>query len=132
MIEAIWIRSELAFASYATLTQGRTDDPENQRTLREAGMSAAQAEEHIETVSQQKELPEDIPTITVSEASPHLRRLLVNNGLVGSMSEAVRLINQGAVKVDGERVTGFNHPLRNESVIQVGKLKYVKVIIPGA
>ncbi len=93
--------------------------------------SAAEAEAHFERVVQKKELPEDIPTISVSEASPDLRRLLVNNGLVGSMSEAVRLINQGAVKVDGERVTDFNHPLRNESVIQVGKLKYVKVIIPG-
>ncbi|MDD5127143.1 MAG: tyrosine--tRNA ligase [Dehalococcoidales bacterium] len=96
--------------------------------LYDAG-AATEAEKHFEKVFQKQELPENVPTIQVSETSPDLRKLLVANKLVGSMSEAVRLINQGAVKVDGEKVTGFNHPLQNGCIIQVGKLKFVKVNI---
>lgn len=90
---------------------------------------AGEAEKHFAKVVQNKEVPDEMPTINVTESNPDIRRLLVANKLVGSMSEAVRLINQGAVKINGEKVTGFNVQIENESIIQVGKRLFVKVII---
>ncbi len=93
---------------------------------------AAAAAAHFARTVQNKEAPEDLPTVSVSGDNPDIRRLLVDNSLAGSMAAAARLVKQGAVKVDGDKVTSFNPHLRNGSVIQVGKLKFVKVVIPGA
>jgi tyrosyl-tRNA synthetase len=93
------------------------------------GKEADEAEKHFEKVVQKKEVPDDMPTINSSDANPDIRRLLVSNGLADSMSEVVRLINQGAVRVDGTKVTDFNVKIQNESVIQVGKRLFVKVIL---
>ncbi len=45
------------------------------------------------------------------------------------MSEAVRLIKQGGVKVDGNKVEGFNAELHDGSIIQAGKRAFVKVVL---
>ncbi len=90
---------------------------------------ADEAGKHFSKVVQKKEVPDEIPTINVTESNPDIRRLLVANKLAGSMSEAVRLINQGAVKINGEKVTGYNVQIKNESIIQVGKRLFVKAII---
>jgi tyrosyl-tRNA synthetase len=93
------------------------------------GKEADEAEKHFEKVVQKKEVPDEMPTISLSDTNPDIRRLLVSNGLAGSMSEVVRLIKQGAVKIDGNKVTGFNIKVQNESIIQVGKRLFVKVIL---
>ncbi len=95
------------------------------------GKEAAEAEVYFSKVVQKKEAPEEMPTISLSDNNVDIRHALVSNKLVGSMSEAVRLINQGAVEVDGQKVTGFKAQVQNESIIQVGKRLFVRVIIPG-
>lgn len=92
---------------------------------------AVAAAAHFVRTIQNKEAPDDVPTISVSGDNPDIRRLLVDNDLVESMAAATRLVKQSAVKVDGEKVATFNPRLKNGSVIQVGKLKFVKVVIPG-
>jgi tyrosyl-tRNA synthetase len=95
--------------------------------LYDAG-AAADAEVHFARVVQNKEVPDEMPSVTVTEAEPDIRRLLVDNNFLSSMSEATRLIKQGGVKVDGEKVTAFNAPLENGSVIQAGKRLFVKIV----
>jgi len=97
---------------------------------------ASEAEEHFKKVVQKKEVPEEIPTLSSNEKSPDIRRLLVSNGLVGSMSEATRLIKQGAVKIDGARITTYRTPVEEGTTIQYGKLRWCKIktvppTIPG-
>lgn len=94
--------------------------------------AAAAAAAHFVRTVQNKETPDDVPTVSVSGGNQDIRRLLVDNNLAGSMAAAARLVKQGAVKVDGEKVTGFNPQLKDGSVVQVGKLKFVKVAYPGA
>ncbi|MDD4859247.1 MAG: tyrosine--tRNA ligase [Dehalococcoidales bacterium] len=94
--------------------------------------AAAEAEGQFEKVFQKQEMPDTMPEFPVSETAPDLRKLLVANKLVGSNSEAARLINQGGVKIDGEKVTGFNPTLKDGCIIQVGKLKFFKIRITGA
>ncbi len=77
---------------------------------------------------QNKEVPDGIPSLTVTEAEPDIRRLLVDNNFIVSMSEATRLIKQGGIKIDGEKISAFNAPLKNGSVIQAGKRLFVKIV----
>lgn len=92
---------------------------------------AGEAEEHFSKVVQKREVPEEMLIINVPDSNPDIRRLLVSNKLASSMSEAVRLINQGAVKINGEKVSSFNAQLQNESILQVGKRLFAKLIISG-
>ena len=57
-----------------------------------------------------------------------ISRLLVETGLVKSRSEANRMIVQGGTVIDGEVVTNRIAPVKNGSVIQVGKRRFAKVI----
>jgi tyrosyl-tRNA synthetase len=47
-----------------------------------------------------------------------------------SNSEARRLLNQGGVKINGEKVENFNEAaLKNGDILQVGKKKFLKIIM---
>jgi len=75
------------------------------------------------------ELPEDIEEKTIDAKAINLIELIVNEKLAPSKSEARRLIEQGGVKVDQEKVTdvNFKMDLKNEKLLQVGKRKFLKV-----
>ena len=76
------------------------------------------------------ELPSDIEEKEISyENIPGLPNLLKDLGLVGSTSEAMRLIEQGAVKVDQEKVTSKDEEVNFETkkLIQIGKKKFLYV-----
>ena len=70
-------------------------------------------------------------TIKVEGESQLLTRILKDSGLLKSTSEAMRLIKQGAIKVDGEKVSDdkFNLKKGKESLVQVGKKKLAKIIL---
>ncbi len=78
-------------------------------------------------------LPEDIPeiSIAVSEEGLPIANTLKQAGLVQSTSDAYRMLKQGAVKVDGERVQDRSMRFKSsmEAVVQVGKRRIAKVII---
>ncbi|MGB5517775.1 MAG: tyrosine--tRNA ligase, partial [Gammaproteobacteria bacterium] len=78
-------------------------------------------------------IPDDIPEHVFEagdEAYP-IANLLKDAGLCNSTSEAMRMIQQGAVKIDGEKVS--DKALRitkgTEAVFQVGKRKFARVSI---
>jgi len=59
-----------------------------------------------------------------------IANLLKDSNLVGSTSEAFRMIQQGAAKIDGEKITDKNlEPSIGTSVYQVGKRKFARVTI---
>lgn len=80
-------------------------------------------------------LPEDMPDLTVSTSEGTMTigiaQLLKQAGLVDSTSEAMRMITQGAVRLDGERVTDKSLLLQTGSVVvaQVGKRKFGRVTV---
>jgi tyrosyl-tRNA synthetase len=91
---------------------------------------AREAEAHFEKVVQKKETPDEIRNIEIPDGNIDVRKMLVSNGLVSSMSEAVRLINQGAIKINGEKIKDFQVQIQSESILQAGKRLFVKIIIP--
>ncbi len=92
--------------------------------------AAGKAREGFDSLSR-KELPEDIEeaTITTAESELPLPKVLVEVGLTKSTSEGRRLIEQGGVRVDGERVKDPKTELATDTyhLIQVGKRSFKKV-----
>jgi tyrosyl-tRNA synthetase len=86
--------------------------------------AAAEAEAHFEKTVQRKEMPEEIALGTKSGKS--LQDYLVENQLAKSRSEARRLIDQGAVYINSERVEDANYTVRKDNIIRVGKRRYIK------
>jgi tyrosyl-tRNA synthetase len=76
-------------------------------------------------------MPEDIPDIQLDcgGVSMPIPQLLKGAGLTSSTSEAIRMLAQGAVRVDGERVTDRDLAFAAGSshVFQVGKRKFARV-----
>ncbi|MEW6380905.1 MAG: tyrosine--tRNA ligase [bacterium] len=92
--------------------------------------AARTGEEHFEAVHQRKEIPDEVPEYTLAPGSRvWLVRILVDSRTVDSSSQARRLIKQGSVSIDGERVVDENLELAadGERVIKVGKRKFLKV-----
>jgi tyrosyl-tRNA synthetase len=74
-------------------------------------------------------MPEDMPEVTMSDG--HILKALKEAGLVPSTTEATRMIEQGGVKVDGEKVTDRALQLKRGAayVVQVGKRKFARITI---
>jgi len=86
---------------------------------------------------QRRELPEDLPIYEWREDSsivPSLSRVLTVSGMTASMSEARRLIQQGAVRVNGRRVEDAQfilEPTPEPVVVQVGSRRVRSVHFLG-
>jgi len=78
-------------------------------------------------------LPDDMPEFTVISASGGIgiAQMLKQAGLVASTSEANRMIDQGAVKFDGEKISDKNLQLKVGTVVvaQIGKRKFGRITI---
>ncbi len=78
-----------------------------------------------------KETPDDIEEKTLDAGTYRLAELLVNTGLAASKGEAKRLIEQGGVRVNGEKAVAASDEVTlasgEDAVLQVGKLKFLKV-----
>ena len=95
--------------------------------------AAIKALESFEARFQRGALPDEIDEITlkIEGESYSIANILKDAGLTGSTSEAIRLINQGAVKIDGEKVSDTKLLIDSgaEHIYQVGKRKFAKVKI---
>jgi tyrosyl-tRNA synthetase len=92
---------------------------------------ALAAEENFEKVFQKGGVPDDLPEFHCpAVGSVALPQLLVDAGLVASTSEGRRMIQQGAVAIDGEKAGDVNMavPANGEILIKVGKRRFCKVI----
>jgi len=87
---------------------------------------AAAARAHFEQVFSRKELPADMETYR-AEKPGKLSYLLVAAGLVKGMNEARRLIAQGAVRLDGEKVAEDIQFEPRNCVLQVGRRQFRKI-----
>ena len=131
----------LSFQPMSTIERWRRDIP-NPRDVkvrlakeivaRFHGQQAAEAAEaDFEQRFRHGVLPEDMPEVTVQAPADGLAvaQLLKLAQLVPSTSEAQRAIEQGGVKIDGERVTdrALRIPAGRTLTVQVGKRKFARV-----
>jgi tyrosyl-tRNA synthetase len=92
---------------------------------------AQAAEEEFNRVFRQKGVPDEVEERTVVSQVWVLARLLMEVQLAPSMAEARRLIEQGGVRVDGERISRVDAKVEVSAghavLIQVGKRRFLRV-----
>ena len=92
---------------------------------------AKKAQEEFERVVQQREVPEEVKEIKLSQKTINIADLLFDNKLIDSRSSAKRLIEQGGVELDGKKVTNpqENITVTNGIILKVGKRGFYKLVI---
>ena len=136
----------LSFQSAATIERWKAEvrDGRNPREIKVAfakeivarfqGRPAADAaQEEFEQRFRHGVLPEDMPEVTLQAPAEGLpiAQLLKLAQLTTSTSEAMRAIEQGGVRIDGERVSDRNLrlPAGRTLTVQVGKRKFARVTV---
>lgn len=94
---------------------------------------ANEAEEHFAKVFQKGETPAEMPVFPIHIDSTEVTMLdipyaLASTAQVGSLSEGKRLIDQGAVEIDGKKVTSYKEPVKEGDIIKAGKRRFIKVV----
>jgi tyrosyl-tRNA synthetase len=90
---------------------------------------ADNAEQEFINMFQKKDLPDEIDTKKMSKKTWNIVDLLAETKLVSSKSEGRRMVEQGGVKIDQEKVESIDEEisLSSEKLVQVGKRKFLKV-----
>jgi tyrosyl-tRNA synthetase len=90
--------------------------------------TAHKAVEEFDKIFIKKEIPDNIPETKLSE-DVKLINLIVSNTMAESNSAARKLIEAGAVSIDGEKVTDVNLVIMKDAAftLKVGKRKFLKV-----
>jgi len=95
--------------------------------------AAIRALENFEARFQRGAMPDEMEELELKSdgAGYGIANLLKDTGLTESTSEAIRMIKQGAVKIDGEKVSDpkLDIPVGSRHVYQVGKRKFARVEI---
>ncbi|MBU3144244.1 tyrosine--tRNA ligase [Clostridium sp. CF012] len=98
-------------------------------------VASEEAEEYFKTVFQKKDIPNYIKEIEIIKNSvmneqSTIFKIITDMKFAKSNREARRLVEQGAVKINGEKILIDNlFNLKDGDVIQCGKRKFVKIII---
>jgi len=95
--------------------------------------AAIKSQENFIARFQKGAIPDDISEVSINsaEGSIAIANLLKEAGLCGSTSDAIRMLKQGAVKINGEKLTdkGLQISAGSEAIYQVGKRKFAKVTV---
>ena len=95
---------------------------------------ARKAADNFQRVFRDREAPVEAPTKSIAAgASKSIKSLLVELGVSPSVSEAERLVKQGAVEIDGQRVDNPRHEMDlstgREFLLRAGKKKFLRVLV---
>jgi tyrosyl-tRNA synthetase len=92
---------------------------------------AIAAEDEFNRRFVKKEIPDEIEEVSIAAQTYRLADLVVASGLVATKGEARRLIDQGGVKINGEKATSAGVEIdmvaERSLVLQVGKLKFARL-----
>jgi len=90
--------------------------------------AAKEAEQYFDRVIVNKDAPDEMDQVELS-IDTQLIEVVTNEGLTSSKGEARRLIKQGAIRVDNEKVTDESHILLKgkEVIIKVGKRRFIQI-----
>lgn len=91
--------------------------------------AATKAKSEFESVFQKRGSPSDAPEISVVPGDLDIPRILMENKLIKSVSEAKRLLRQGAIEVDGKVISEpvVKRGPRQKILIKVGKHRFLRI-----
>lgn len=82
------------------------------------------------TAFSKKEIPDNLPELLCNgEALRDIQDMLIKEKLIPSKKEFSRLLNQGGVQLNGNKINSLDNKIKNEDVLKIGKKKFVKLII---
>ena len=92
--------------------------------------AAQKAEIDFDALFIKKDIPDDIPEYALSSTET-LVSIMVDNNLVSSNGDAKRMIKQGAVKLDNEKISDMSLEISpgSEKVLKVGKRKFLRITV---
>jgi len=144
MIRYYELLSDMTIADFEKLKQGLADGSLHPMAAKKAlgreivsrfhgSGSGEQAEKNFVKRFKENEIPEDMPQVSYRGADCPLLlvRALTEAGLTKSNGEARRAIDQGGVKLNGEKVSNTNLELtgNGEYIVQIGKRRFVRIVI---
>lgn len=88
---------------------------------------AVKAKEEFERVFSKKEIPQDLEEYKLS-GQDNIIELMVKNSLCATKNEARRLIAQGGVYLDGNRIENDAAVIKGKGILKVGKRRFLKLI----
>lgn len=87
-----------------------------------------EAIEFYNTAFSKKEIPDNIPELICNgEVLRDIQDLLVKEKFIPSKKEFSRLINQGGVQLNGEKINSLDTKIKDKDVLKIGKKKFVKL-----
>jgi tyrosyl-tRNA synthetase len=89
---------------------------------------AAEADDNFTKVFQKRGLPEGVGEFEVG-AEEDIRDIITRANLAKSHSEANRLLQQGAISINGVRVSAGKISYQSGNIIKVGKHHFIKVVV---
>ncbi len=89
--------------------------------------AAAQAEQEFVRVFQQGNIPQEMPEYRLQPGQTVLE-VMLDAGLVASKSDGRRMIEQHAVRLDGQELDNPSQPFPHPGVLQVGKRRYLRIL----
>jgi len=142
------VSDELMFKYYELLTDVDLDERKGMHPMeakkqmasmiveRFHGEGAGQvAREGFESQFARNEVPDDVPeaTLPAEDGVLWIVRALTGSGLTASNGEAMRMIKQNALSIDGEKVTDKDHQLKpgGPYLIKLGKRKFINLSVEG-
>jgi tyrosyl-tRNA synthetase len=90
--------------------------------------NAVKADEHFTNVFQKREMPEEIAEIKVT-ADEDIRDIITRANIAKSRSDATRLLQQGAISIDGVKLTSGKTAYQDGNIIKVGKHNFIKLVL---
>ncbi|MFH1457930.1 MAG: tyrosine--tRNA ligase [Candidatus Omnitrophota bacterium] len=86
------------------------------------------AGEEFERVFSQKQVPQEIPSYRLGYEKRNILDILVESGCAVSKNEARRLIAQGGVYLESERIDTEDALIEKEGILKVGKRRFLKLV----
>lgn len=100
-------------------------------TLYHSSEDAKECEKEFIKIFSKKEIPGDLPEFTIFQNRQKITSILKEAGIIGSISEGRRLITQGGLKLDGEKITDINYILNLELgktvTVKAGKRRFIRI-----
>ncbi|MBM3251965.1 MAG: tyrosine--tRNA ligase, partial [Candidatus Omnitrophica bacterium] len=88
---------------------------------------AEKAEDEFNKIFSKRQIPSEIESYEIKKDTS-LVEILTKNTIVSSGNEARRLIKQGAVAIDGEKIDDINYIVRKGGILKAGKRRFLKVV----
>jgi tyrosyl-tRNA synthetase len=92
---------------------------------------AAAAQERFNQIFSKKDMPDDIPELSVGKDEIRLSDLVMGQNMLPSRKEYQRLVQQGAVSINDVPVTDiqFQWQPENAAVLRIGKRRFYKIVV---